>query len=75
MQGNVEEWCSDWYDKDYYSNSPSDDPPGPSGGEYHVARGGDWGDGEYLLRCSARRGFNKNYHSRCGFGFRVVRSQ
>ncbi|MHC4075963.1 MAG: formylglycine-generating enzyme family protein, partial [Planctomycetota bacterium] len=28
MHGNVEEWCQDWYDENYYSNSPEIDPEG-----------------------------------------------
>jgi formylglycine-generating enzyme required for sulfatase activity len=29
MQGNVSEWCQDWYAEDYYSRSPLADPTGP----------------------------------------------
>jgi formylglycine-generating enzyme required for sulfatase activity len=42
MSGNVWEWCGDWGDKDYYRNSPKNDPPGPSGGQYKMLRGGSW---------------------------------
>ena len=40
MSGNVCELCSDWYDENYYSSSPSINPTGPKMGEYIVCRGG-----------------------------------
>ena len=40
MSGNVNEWCSDWYDADYYASSPSTNPKGPSSGVQRVTRGG-----------------------------------
>ena len=42
MHGNVLEWCSDWYKRKYYAESPTDDPMGPTSGSYRVARGGSW---------------------------------
>ena len=54
MLGNVWEWTSDWYDKDYYSQSPSQDPRGPSSGTYRVLRGGSWGNSARVVRVSNR---------------------
>jgi formylglycine-generating enzyme required for sulfatase activity/serine/threonine protein kinase len=42
MHGNVREWCSDWYARDYYGRSRRTDPPGAPGGDFRVVRGGSW---------------------------------
>ena len=40
MSGNVSEWCNDWYGKEYYANSPQNNPQGPDQGQLKVIRGG-----------------------------------
>jgi formylglycine-generating enzyme required for sulfatase activity len=52
--GNEGEWVNDWFDEDYYPNSPSQDPPGPASGKYRVLRGGDWIQDPRTVRVSYR---------------------
>jgi formylglycine-generating enzyme required for sulfatase activity len=39
MHGNVYEWCHDYYEEDYYKQSPEKDPTGPVSGSFRVLRG------------------------------------
>lgn len=42
MSGNGAEWCWDWYQADYYDESPTNNPrgPDPETGVYKIYRGG-----------------------------------
>ena len=42
MNGNVREYCSDWYSASYYSISPKNNPQGPSSGTQRVNSCGVW---------------------------------
>jgi len=69
--GNMWEWVSDYYSKDYYSISPLKNPTGPSGGSKRVVRGGSWTSNEsqtVVRRRSSRDPRDRNDQ----LGFRVV---
>ncbi|MBD3226539.1 MAG: SUMF1/EgtB/PvdO family nonheme iron enzyme [Caldithrix sp.] len=54
LDGNVLEWCRDWYSADYYKNSDKMNPTGPADGQYRVVRGGSWNRTGKYLRVSYR---------------------
>jgi formylglycine-generating enzyme required for sulfatase activity len=71
MAGNVVEWVNDWYQDNYYSVSPYDNPPGPTSSETKVLRGGSWGDKQDFVR-AAKRGHQYRNAEGNLLGFRCV---
>jgi formylglycine-generating enzyme required for sulfatase activity len=72
MAGNLEEWVADWWDTDYYAQSPLRNPQGPDSGSARVLRGAAFVDDHWwFFRCAAR--FTGDPNRRIPFvGFRVV---
>ena len=73
MCGNVLEWCSDWYQRDYYRESWLDNPAGPDGGQYRVTRGGFYTENSQGVRCAARH-FAPQPAMQDHIGFRCAKS-
>jgi formylglycine-generating enzyme required for sulfatase activity len=73
MAGNAWEWVSDWYDYDYYKNSPRRNPIGPTTGESKVVRGGSWLYVSEFLR-SAHRFEAQPTNRHFGYGFRCAKT-
>jgi formylglycine-generating enzyme required for sulfatase activity len=78
VYGNVWVWCSDWFDKDYYKNSPLSDPAGPDAplpssdpdGPRRAHRGGDCNDRAEWCRSAPRGGKGVSYRASV-LGFRA----
>src|SRR3989304_3552642 len=54
MCGNIQEWVSDYYEGEYYSTSPMNNPKGPSTSQYRVARGGSFLNSSWGIRTTIR---------------------
>ena len=68
---NVHEWCSDWYDPNYYAVSPDRNPHGPETGQRKASRGGSWRHQIKVARCSARSSIPPEFQY-ADYGFRVA---
>lgn len=72
MSGNVWEWTNDWYDENYYRNSPRDNPKGADSGQYRVLRGGSLRSDALDSRAAHRGGNLPDIRFSGSFGFRCV---
>lgn len=68
---NVHEWCSDWFQADYYSISPERNPRGPESGQRRASRGGSWRHHIKVARCAARSSIPPHFQY-ADYGFRVA---
>ncbi len=76
MLGNVDQWCSDWFDQDEFLHrfgTPVRDPQGPATGTHRVVRGSSFVNFRKDVRCASRGGGEPNYRART-IGFRVAAS-
>ena len=75
MGDNVHEWCSDWYDPNYYAISPDRNPQGPQHCSMKPprksSRGGSWRHQIKVSRCSARSSIPPEFQY-ADYGFRVA---
>ncbi len=71
MNGNIAEWCSDWYKPGAYKDAPRDNPTGPADGDKRTIRGGSYQSPASGVRSASRDG--RRPTDRLEYvGFRIV---
>jgi formylglycine-generating enzyme len=71
MSEGVHEWCSDFYDYNYYRFSPERNPQGPESGQRRASRGGSWRHRIKFSRCAARSSLPPSFQY-ADYGFRLA---
>ena len=71
MAGNAFEWTADWYDANYYQNSPAENPPGPESGTVRVVRSSGYDSKPEQVAITNRNSEDPQNH-RANLGFRCV---
>jgi sulfatase modifying factor 1 len=72
IAANVHEWCTDWFDANYYGISGERNPRGPAKGTRRASRGGSWRHYTKVSRCAARSSIPPEFQY-ADYGFRVAR--
>jgi formylglycine-generating enzyme required for sulfatase activity len=72
MHGNLWEFCSDWFDKDFYARSPKVDPENTTETTLRGVRGGSWHNNSRLARATSRSMWTGANYVHYNYGFRVV---
>jgi hypothetical protein len=74
MAGNAFEWTADWYDANYYQNSPAENPLGPGSGTVRVVRSSGYDSKPEQVAITNRNSEDPQNH-RANLGFRCVVDQ
>lgn len=70
--GNVFEWVNDWYQYDFFSESPRNNPKGPDNSTGKVIKGGGWDFCECYTRPANRQPSEGLSDHRDALGFRLA---
>lgn len=71
MSGNAFEWVADWFDANYYDNSPSENPQGPASGMMRSVRSSSYASDAGQVAVMIRSSEDPQSH-RPDLGFRCV---